>query len=327
MPANLPPEYFSAEQRFKEAKSTEEKIAALEDVISAIPKHKGTDKLRAEYRRKLSKLKTQPQSKKKPSRHESQFYIEKEGAARVVIVGAPNTGKSSLLASLTHAAPEVSESPYTTWTPTPGMMQLQNIQIQLIDTPPLDKEYIEPELMNLIRSADMILVTVDLHDFPIQQLEDTIEILKNNKIYPSYVTADPSAKNITSLPLLIVVNKTDNQQNDEDYKTMCELVENKWPLQPLSITNYRYFDELSKAIFEHLNIIRIYSKPPGKDARKSKPFVLKKGSTVEEFARKVHHDFVNKLKSARIWGTGVHDGQMVGRDHILYDQDIVELHL
>ena len=162
MPTNLPPEYYRADQAFRDAESIPAKIAALEEMMSTIPKHKGTDKLRAELRRKLSKLRVDQQKKKGASKHESEFHIEKEGAGRVILVGSANVGKSSILGALTHATPIISEAPFSTWTPLPGMMMIDDIQVQLIDTPPLTKEQSQPELFDLFRSADLILIVLDL---------------------------------------------------------------------------------------------------------------------------------------------------------------------
>jgi ribosome-interacting GTPase 1 len=328
MPTNLPPEALEAEQRYRAAQSVAEKIASLEEFISAIPKHKGTDKLRADLRRRLSKLKSAAQSQKKVSRQESPFYIDKEGAGQVVVVGPANVGKSALVATLTNAAPEVADYPYTTWTPTPGMMPMENIQIQLIDTPPLNRDYVEPELIELIRRSDLILLVVDLQGYPIQQLEDTIALLQEHRIMPHHLKDRYTEQRLlTFLPLLVLVNKNDDQSTDEDFEVLCELFEEAWPLLPVSATTGRNLERLKQVVFERLEIIRVYSKPPGKEPDLNAPFVLKKGSTVEEFAGKVHQDFLEQLKSARVWGSGVYDGQMVGRDHVLRDGDVVELRI
>jgi ribosome-interacting GTPase 1 len=328
MPTNLPPEALEAEQRYRAARSVAEKIACLEEFISAIPKHKGTDKLRADLRKRLSKLKSAAQSPKKVSRQESPFYIDKEGAGQVVVVGPANVGKSALVAALTNATPEVADYPYTTWTPTPGMMPMENIQIQLIDTPPLNRDYVEPELIELIRRSDLILLVVDLQGYPIQQLEDTIALLQEHRIMPHHLKDRYTEQRLlTFLPLLVLVNKNDDQSTDEDFGVLCELFEEAWPLLPVSATTGRNLERLKQAVFERLEIIRVYSKPPGKEPDLNAPFVLKKGSTVEEFAGKVHQDFLEQLKSARVWGSGVYDGQMVGRDHVLHDGDVVELRI
>lgn len=327
MPANLPPECLEAEKRYRAAQSTEEKIACLEDFLATIPKHKGTDKLRADYRRRLSKLKAGAQKSKKTGRHESAFHIEKEGAGRAVLVGLPNVGKSALVAALTHATPQVSESPYTTWTPTPGMMPVGDVQFQLIDTPPLDKDHVEPELLDLIRSADLVLLVIDLQANPIQQLEDAVAILHQHEIALRRKHHHAEQQLLALLPCLVVVNKTDDENFDEDYRVLFELFEQEWSLLAVSAQAGRNLEPLKQVVFENLEIMRIYSKPPGKEPDLSTPFVLKKGGTVGDLAAKVHKDFVEKLKTARVWGSGVYEGQLVSRDHVLQDGDVVELHI
>lgn len=328
MPTNLPPEAVEAEERYRAATSPAEKITTLEAFISKIPKHKGTDKLRADLRRKLSKLKNEAQTKKKTSRHDSAFHIGREGAGQVAIVGAPNVGKSTLVTAVTNASPEVAPYPYTTWTPTPGMMIFEHVQIQLIDTPPLTREHIEPELMELIRRTDLVLLLIDLQGFPIEQLEESTAILKEHGIMPAHQRSSyDGERRMTFIPFLVLVNKNDDADTDGDFEVLCELLEGDWTLIPISAQNGRHLDQLKRAVFDALDIIRVYSKPPGKDPDFTAPFVLPVGSTLEEFAGKVHQDFVKQLKSARVWGTGVYDGQPVGRDHVLHDGDVVELRI
>jgi hypothetical protein len=328
MPTNLPPEYFAAEARYRTAETPEEQITTLEDLLSTIPKHKGTDKLRADFRQRLAKLKEAAQAHKRTGKQLSAFHIDREGAGQVVVVGPTNVGKSALVAVLTTATPEVAAYPYTTWTPTPGMMPLANIQIQLIDTPPLAKEHVEPELLALIRRADLVLVVVDLQGNPIQQLEETLAILAEHRILPRHEPDDEADQpRVTFLPLLVVVNKYDEARLDEDFEILQELLGAEWPLLPVSVTTGRNLERLKQVIFERLEIIRVYSKPPGQEPDFGTPFVLRQGGTVEEFAGKIHRDFLYKLKSARVWGAAIYDGQMVSRDHILHDGDVVELRL
>lgn len=326
MPTNLPPEASEAERRYRAAESVEEKIACLEEYISLIPKHKGTDHLRADLRRKLSKLKSAAQSRKKLSKQVSAYHIDREGAGQVVVVGLPNVGKSALVAALSNATPEVSDAPYTTWEPTPGMMLVENVQIQLIDTPPLNEDFVDPEMLNLIRRVDIVLVVVDLQTFPLQQLEDAIAILEENRIAPLHLQARYAPEqHLTFKPFLVLVNKVDDESYDDDFEVLCELLGDEWPLIPISATTGRNLDRFMWAVFEQLDIVRVYSRPPGQEPNFDSPFVMKRGGTVEEFARKVHKDFYDRLKAARVWGSGVYDGQMVGRDHILDDGDVVEL--
>ena len=326
MPTNLLPDYYRLEELYREAQTNEEKIRYLEEMMAIVPKHKGTDHLRADLRRKLAKLKEASEAKKGAGRQTSPFHIDKEGAGQVVLVGPTNAGKSALVAALTNATPDTAEYPYTTWTPTPGMMEVENVQIQLIDTPSLDREHVEGELINLIRRADLILLVVDLQAFPIEQVENSIAFLEERRIAPLRLQERyAEERGFIFTPLLVVVNKCDDEKADADFEVLCELIEEDWPMIPVSATTGRNFDSLKRAIFDRLEIMRIYSKPPGKEADLSRPFVMKKGGTVEEFAGKVHKDFFDSLKSARVWGSAAHDGLMVSRDHVLQDGDIVEL--
>ena len=327
MPTNLPPEYFNAEEHYKQASTNQEKIDRLEELIGTIPKHKGTDKLRADLRRRLSRLKESAEKGKKTGKHESTFHIEKEGSGRVILVGLPNVGKSSLIATITHAKPTISEAPFSSWTPTPGMMEWEHVQIQLIDTPPLNREHMESEQFDLIRSADLLLLLVDLQADAMQQLEDARDILLEHQIpIRCRQNVDKILASQPFIPVLVAINKCDDESFAEDLQLFLELSQCDWPTVAISSTTGYLLGELQTNIFRELNIIRVYSKPPGKPPDHTAPFVLKKGSTVEELAGSVHKDFLSGLKSARIWGTGVHDGQQVGRDHVLYDGDIVELH-
>lgn len=326
MPTNLPAEYYTAEERFKAAATPAEKIETLEAMISTIPKHKGTDHLRADLRRKLSKLREATEGRKGGGRQLSPYQIDREGAGQVAVIGPPNVGKSSLVAALTNAAPEVAEYPFTTRFPLPGMMPIDNVSVQLIDTPPLSVEAVEPQLIDLIRRADLLLLVVDLQGFPIEQIEETLALLEENRILADFRQAGhPGADRLWVRPLRVLANKADDPAHDEDYAALCELMDDPCPIAPVSAATGRHFDRLKGLVYDELGIMRVYARPPGKEPDYGAPFVLKRGDTVEEFAAKVHRDFVVGLKSARVWGSGVHDGQMVGRDHVLHEGDVVEL--
>jgi ribosome-interacting GTPase 1 len=328
MPTNLPPDYFAVEQQYRSAKSTEEKIALLEEMMSIIPQHKGTDRLRGDLRRRLSKLRTVSQAGRRTGRRESAFHVDRQGAGQVVVIGPTNVGKSALVAALTNATPEIAEYPYTTWRPIPGMMLVEDIQVQLIDTPPLNRDVVQPELIDLIRRADLILLVVDLQTDPIQQVEDSIAILVEHRVVPYHLRDQYSERRrATFIPVLVLANKNDDESTDEDFEVLRELIEDDWPMLPVSGATARNLEALKRAVFERLDIIRVYSKPPGEEPDLSVPFAMKKGSTVEEFAGKVHQDFLENLRSARVWGSGVHDGQIVSREHVLDDGDIVELRI
>lgn len=328
MPTNLPPDYFDAEKRYREAEGIAEKIACLEEMISIVPKHKGTDHLRADLRRQLAKLKTDSDAHKKHGGHASAFHIEKEGAGQAVLIGLANTGKSTLVAALTHAEPEVSPAPHTTWKPTPGMMKVENIQVQLVDTPSLDPEYTNPGVFDLVRRADLVLVVLDLQADPFTQYETTLAMLHEHRIALYQPGSIPkSIDRITQLPAILLVNKCDDAGSDDDFAVLCELFEGECPLLPMAAHSGRYFDRLLPRIVEALDIIRVYAKPPGKDPDLDTPFILKRGSTVTDLARKIHRDFYEHLKAARVWGSTSFDGQLVQRDYPLQDGDIIEFRI
>ena len=327
MPANLPPLYYEAENRFREARTPEEKVGALEEMLTIMPKHKGTDKLRADIRRRISKFKSQPLKKGTTSRRDTAYLMEREGAAQIALIGPPNAGKSSLVAKLTNARPEVAEFPHSTWNPTPGMAHFENIQFQLIDTPPITKEYIEPWMGDLIRRADMVALLIDLHKDPLKQLEDTFSALEGLRIFPDGV---PAPENLRKAPLfkkmIVLVNKVDQEADQEDNEIFLELWEGDLPSLGISAQTGRNLNAFMQMIFDLSNIIRVYSKTPGKKPDWGKPFVLPKASTLEDLAGRIHKDFIRNFKFARIWGESVHDGQMVQRNHVLHDGDVVEIH-
>jgi ribosome-interacting GTPase 1 len=208
------------------------------------------------------------------------------------------------------------------------MFEFEGIHLQIIDTPPIDREYIEHEFLDLIKNSDLLLVMVDLKSYPIQQFQNTVEILEQNRILPLHKKLEINESRTNFLPMIVAVNKDDGVKLDEDFDVLNELLrEEGWILLPISVEENRNIYELFQFIIKEMELIRVYSKRPHQDADKSQPFVLKKGATVDEFAAKVHLDFIEKLKNARIWGAKVHDGQMVGKDHILQDGDVVELHI
>jgi ribosome-interacting GTPase 1 len=328
MPANLPPNYFEAEKRYREAQSPEAKVEILEEMLSIMPKHKGTDKLRADLRRKISKLKAQSQKKKGTSRKETAYSIEKEGAAQVVVVGPPNVGKSSLIAALTNASPEVADFPHSTWKPTPGMAPYENIQFQLIDTPPISREYIDPWMADLIRRADIVVILLDLKKDTLEQLENTLSILRELRVFPQGASIPEDLKKQPFIKkMLVAVNKMDEPEEEEDYEVFLELSDIKLPSLGISIHKGRHLTTFIEKIYEISEIIRVYTKAPGKEPDMNAPFVLPKDSILEELAAKIHKDFTEKLKFARVWGEMVFDGQMVQKDYVLQEGDVAEIHI
>ena len=314
MPANLPPQYFEAEKNYRLAKNAQEKINALEEMLAIMPKHKGTDHLRGELRRRISKL-TQALGKRSATQRAAMFRIEREGAAQVIVIGLPNAGKSQLVSSITNAAPTVAEYPFTTHTATPGMMEFENIQIQLIDTPPLMPHSIEPWLPPMLRGADALLVVVDLSDAPLAQMEDIVTQLENMKI------------GLGEKKALIVGNKLDLDNASQNYIALKTEYKEQLPVIAISAKEGTGLEELKHETYQVLDIIRVYTKTPGQKPDLSDPIILTRGSTLEDAAASVHKDFLQRLEYARLWGSGKHDGLMVKRGHILQDGDVIELHV
>jgi ribosome-interacting GTPase 1 len=326
MPANLTPEYLAAEKAFRAARTTLERIACLEEMLAVMPKHKGTDHLRADLRTKIAKL-TQSLDKKTATQRAT-MMIEKAGAAQVAVVGPPNTGKSQIVAGLTKATPTVAAYPFTTQTATPGMMAFENIQIQLVDTPPLSDQPPEWWLMNIIKRADGLLLVVALNQDPLGEAESLLATLREKRIglgrRPEAGPEDEDAP-VTWKKALLVANKADLDPGGANFQALREL----YPDLPAAAVSALGpgLDALRLKIFEMLDIIRVYTKAPGGKPDMTDPIVLDTGSTLEAAAASVHKDFAQKLKYARIWGSGKHDGIMARRDHVLQDGDIVELHV
>jgi ribosome-interacting GTPase 1 len=316
MPANLTPQYMEAEQRFKRASTTPEKIAALEDMMAVIPKHKGTEKLQAELRKKMSVLRKEP-DQKKSARRDAAFAVDREGARQLTLVGAPNAGKSRLLSALTHATPEVADYPYTTRTPIPGMLIFENIRLQIVDLPAISAEYTESWVFQIIRNSDAVLWIVDLADDDIlERFDETRRLLDEAKV------------DLPPKRTLIVANKADSAGAAERETLLKEYVGADFPVTTFSATastpeQVEYFKRL---VYDFLDVVRVYTKAPGKKPDFEDPYVMPRGSTVIGVAEKVHRDFVERLKYARIWGAGKVDGIMVPRDFVVDEGDVLELH-
>ena len=328
MPANLTPDYLEAEAKFKQAKTTDEKIRALETMMAVIPKHKGTEKIRAQLKSRMAKLKEELQRKPTIGKAEQTFYIKREGTAQILLLGLPNTGKSTLFSKMTNAFSEVADYPFTTQKPIPGLMKFENLQIQLVDTPPIQLDHVEPGFSNLLRNADALLLVVDLTEDPIFQMEILLEVLKEMRIRVGGRRAIPSLEvGWAYLKAILLGNKCDFKNAMETYGAFEAQYKATFPILPISAKEGMNIEELKREVYQILGIIRVYTKAPGGDPDLSEPVVLKRGSTVEDVALSIHKDFLKKLRYARIWGSGKFDGQMVKRDYPLSEGDVIELHI
>jgi len=328
MPANLTPQYYDAEKKFRQATSPQDKLDALKLMLAEIPKHKGTEKLQGDIKRKIAKTKSELQKSSRHGPKTHSYYVKKEGAGQVVLVGPPNAGKSSLISVLTHAKPEIADYPFATRIPCPGMMNFENIQIQLVDLPPVSREYMEFWVPNLIRTADLVALIVDLAaKVPLEQVEATRELLSDKKM----VMVRELPKEVDSISIaykksVLFGNKFDLDQNSEHFNMLKEMFSSEFDVYPLSVYQQQLVHHFKQILFFQLQIVRVYSKPPGKQVDYNEPFILQKGSTLFDLAGAVHREFAHKLRFARVWGEGKFDGQRMNRDDKLMDGDIVELH-
>jgi ribosome-interacting GTPase 1 len=330
MAVNLTPQYLEAEAEYKRAQTAEERLECLKRMWALVPKHKASEKLQAELKTKLSEARAEVERERKsPKKGGVSHKIPRQGAGQVVLLGGPNGGKSRLLTRLTRATPEVAPYPFTTREPHAGMMEWEDVRVQLIDLPPITADYLEGYVSSMVRSADAALLVVDLgdDDGPLAA-EAVIERLTQVKTLlvgePLVVSDDPSLHHTKSL---LVANKLGLPGAAERLELVRELFGARFPIQALDAESGNGLEELRTAIYRLLNVIRVYSKKPGKPPDMMAPFTCPAGSNVLKFAETVHRDFADKLKSARIWGTGVYDGQTVTRDHVLHDKDVVELHV
>ena len=312
MPANLTPDYLAAEQAYKQAETHQERIAALEEMIATLPKHKGTEKLQADLRRRLSQ--ERKDSQKKGVTHSTPAYIiKRDGAGQVVLIGPPNAGKSSLLCALTHARPEVADYPFTTRMPSPGMMMFENVPIQLVDSPPMSAEFMEPWMAQVIRTANFSVLVIDANDADVLgEMEFVLRTLDTWRI---------------PAPRLLVGNKSDLPGGAEDFAAIQELYGDRLPPLAVSAVTGAGLGAFAKTVFTALEVVRFYSKPPGHKPDLEVPYILRRGETVQDAAMHVHRDFAEHLKYARLFRKShEQDGRMVERTHVVEDEDILEFH-
>jgi ribosome-interacting GTPase 1 len=325
MPANLTPQYFAAEKRYRSAETLDERIIALQEMLAVMPKHKGTDGLRAELRTKIAKLSKEATKAQATARRGGMYHIPREGAGQIVLIGLPNVGKSQLVSAVTEAPLEVADYPFTTKVPQLGMMKFEDAQIQLVDMPPITDQDARPWFASVLRSANALLLVVDLGNDPVRQTDDTLAELEKFQVGLDGIRKT-SDQVLFQKRGIIVGNKCDREGSVSSYTDLKAEYGDQIAVVSISAKRGTGLEELRRDAFNLLEVIRVYTKAPGERTDMSDPMILRKGSTVEEAAEGVHKDFRKELKYALIWGSGKFAGQRAKRDHVLQDGDIIELH-
>jgi ribosome-interacting GTPase 1 len=330
MAVNLTPQYHEADARYRAARTPEEKLAALEEMWRELPKHKSSEKMQAELKKKLSAArKALQQHGKKGAGRADPFSIPKSGVGQIALIGTPNAGKSSIVGGLTNASVRIADYPFATSVPLPGMVSYEDVQIQLIDTPPVTADDVPPGSSGLWHSADALLIVADASvDSVLEDVETclghlaerSVELTEGRRERPE----EPGA--MLKVPGVVLVNKTDVPGSRDKLELMAEFFGQRVRIEPVSTRDADGMARLPRLFFDLLHVIRIYAKPPGRKPDLDEPFVLPAGSDIHELARKVYRGLEQRVKAARLWGHGVADGQNVQLDHVLHDKDIVELH-
>ncbi|WP_165250881.1 GTPase [Paludisphaera soli] len=330
MPANLPPQYLKVEDEYRSLTKPGDRLEKLRELYRMLPKHKGTEKLQSDLKQKMSRLKEEletaaPGAKKQ---HGGAPKIPREGAGRVVLVGPPNSGKSALLAALTNARPAVAPFPFTTRAPQPGILDVEDVPIQLLDLPPVSDDFMEPWLPGLIGSADAAILTFDLaSDDAADEVEAVLALLAARGIeLVEELPCDVEDVEVRHVKTVAAAAKADAPGAEGRLEVLREWFAGRFRPRPVSAETREGLETLARDAYHSLGLIRIFTKVPGRPADRSRPFTVPVGSTVLDLAREIHRDLEASLRSAKVWGTGVFDGQSVKRDHELHDRDVVELH-
>ncbi len=343
MPANLSPDYKKAEKAFRAARDEQERLGCLKEMLRTIPKHKGTEHLQADIKSRIKQLSEDLAGPKKGgSRSGPAHSIRSAGAAQIALIGPPNSGKSSLHVALTGSRAVVAPYPHTTHELMPGMLPFEDVHFQLVDLPPVTADYMDSWFVNVLQSADAALLVVDIFD---PNCTDHLAIVRD-RLYKKKITlsdvwpglggrkmaaVDDDEKAMDPfriyLPTLLVANKIDLNPDPDNVAVLEGLTGVSFPALTTSAQSGENLEDIGATLFKALEVVRVYTKTPGKPPQMDRPFTVRAGATVLDVARLVHKDIAGSFKYARAWGSSVFDGQQIGPEHQLVDTDIVELHI
>jgi hypothetical protein len=189
-------------------------------------------------------------------------------------------------------------------------------------------EHTEYWVFNIIRNADLALLIVDLSlPDPEEQVLELTTLLEDKHLLliGDREIQGPDLSTATK-PTVILATKSDTPGSEEGLVSLKEEYGSDFPIISLSVQTEQNTETLPQKIFEALSVLRVYTKAPGKKPDRDQPYTLPVGSTVIDVAEAVHRDIAQNLRFARIWGAKKHDGQQVKQDHVVSDEDIIELH-
>ena len=334
MPTNVPPQYREAEERFRRAGTVQTKIAALQEMLAIMPKHKGTDHLKAQLRARMSRLMADLEGASRSSRagRTEPFSVPKEGGGTATLVGPTNAGKSLLLTKATGAHSRVGAYALSTQEPVQGMLPYKDIRIQLVDTPPISNPRTQSRLYGLLRNSDVFVIVVDLSQDSISQVREVFSELEQWGFRLLAREEERDEKNPwLTKPTILLGNKADLHGSLDQFQELEASFGDKYQVVMASAEEGVGLEELAEEIFLALRVMRVYPKSPREkldEFVRTNPLVLPLGSTVAKAAEQLHKDFGRGLKYAVLWGrSGKFEGQRVGRGHELSDEDIIELHV
>jgi len=388
-PTNVTPEFDKQRQIYEDTEDLAQRIKELEKLLTMAPRHKGAERMVGDYRKKLAKLKAEFEKRREQERARrggggsDEGAIRKEGAGQVCLIGVTNCGKSALINSVTNAELTVAEYPHSTPIPTPAMMILEDVNIQLIELPGLfDGSYdtgIGRQSLAVARNTDCIALVIDLsqdietqmsiilgeldkarirlnreatavrvervgsgglmiygkqlYEGNIQEVYDYLEARRVTNIIVRFQKPatynqlmDAMDSSVAYVRALVIATKGDSPGSEERFKILEEKYGRRFDIIPTSVESKENLDGMKWALYNHLDILRVYTKIPGKKHEK-KPLVLPVGSVVEDAAEKVHKElFIERFRAAVIIReTDKIRRRQVGLNYPLQEGDILQL--
>lgn len=334
MPTNVTPEYKTAEADYKAAREARDRLVALREMLRTIPKHKGTEHLQAGIKTKIKELTEELAAPRKAGARAGPVYtVRTEGAGQIVLLGPPNSGKSSLHHALTGSGAPVGAYPFTTHHPQPGMASVRDIGIQLIDLPPVTAGHPLPWIGNALQPADGALLVVDVSEPGcVAAVEELVGLLEERKVFPTGewprgagASPDPEDPFAKLLPTALVASKADlTEQVEEEVEVLMELVGLELPVIRSSVPDGEV-RHLGDWLFDALGVVRVYT-VAATERKDDRPYTIRRGQTVLDVAALIHKDFARDLKYARLVRPGQPD-RRIGKAFALQDGDRIEIHI